>query len=304
MRPMLRLAVLAALPFLVAGCNSNLKPVASFTASAAPAQASPSGSPATSPLVTAYVDQGDLLMVRSLASLPRAEGFPRSERRPSERPEPFFGSSFRGRTLEVSSIHDIALRDREVILTFDDGPVPGRTGRILDALDRYGVKATFLVVGQMAKANPGMVRDIARRGHTIGSHTYSHPNLARMSPDRAIAEIRRGERAIEDAGQIPAFFRFPYLADTQALRRTLANRGVVVLDVDIDSKDYFKVSPNAVIERTMRTLRAKGKGIVLMHDLQERTAVMLPELLRQMKAEGYRVVTLVPSQETLTALAR
>ncbi len=202
-----------------------------------------------------------------------------------------------GRTLRVNSIGDIRLADREVILTFDDGPAGGNTRRILEALDRKGVKATFLMVGSMASANPSLAREVVRRGHSVGSHTYNHPNLAKLSFDTAVKEIRRGEQAIRSAGigDIP-FFRFPYLADTSALRRHLAGRGIVVLDVDIDSKDYFKLSPQTIAERTMAKVRARGRGIVLMHDLHARTAAMVPSLLAMLEREGFKVVALQPSR--------
>lgn len=211
------------------------------------------------------------------------------------------GSRLAGRTLTVSSIGDIRLADKEVVLTFDDGPVRGRTDSILSTLDRFGVKATFLMVGQMAQSNPDLVRKVVGRGHSVGSHTFNHPNLAAMSHGRAVAEIEHGERALRAAGGNPAFFRFPYLADTTALRRHMASKGVIVLDVDIDSKDYFKTGPAAVAERTMRTLRRQGKGIILLHDLHARTAAALPSLLRQMEAEGYKAVHLQPSRGALLA---
>lgn len=205
-----------------------------------------------------------------------------------------------GRTIAVSNVYDIRLKPREVILTFDDGPVPGRTDSILKTLDQFGVKATFLMVGQMAERNPQTVRKVISRGHSVGSHSWGHPNLAAMSFDRAVAEIERGERAVRDAGGKPVrFFRFPYLADTSRLRGYLASRGVVVLDVDIDSKDYFKSGPQQVAARTMNGLHRMGGGIILFHDLQPRTAAMLPDFLAQLKREGYEVVHIVPRRSSL-----
>lgn len=205
-----------------------------------------------------------------------------------------------GRTLAVSNVYDIRLKPREVVLTFDDGPVPGHTDSILRTLDQFGVKATFLMVGQMAKNNPSLVRRVASRGHSIGSHTWGHPNLANMSFDRAVAEIERGEAAIRSAGGGSVkFFRFPYLADTSRLRGYMASRGVVVLDVDIDSKDYFKTGPQQVSTRTMASLRRKGGGIILFHDLHARTAAMLPGLLADLKRNGYKVVHIVPRRGPL-----
>ncbi|XWN31198.1 MAG: polysaccharide deacetylase family protein [Devosia sp.] len=204
-----------------------------------------------------------------------------------------------GRTIEVGSISDIKLGRREVVLTFDDGPRPGPTDRILDTLDSYGVKATFLVVGRMASAHPAKVRKVARRGHTIGTHTQRHPNLARMGTRAAHKEIALGDRSVARAlsgsgYQAAPFFRFPYLADTRALRRSLARRGVVVLDVDIDSKDYLRTSPARVRARTLAQLRRRGRGVILFHDIHARTASMLPSFLAALKRDGYKVVHLVP----------
>ncbi|MCJ9671099.1 MULTISPECIES: polysaccharide deacetylase family protein [unclassified Neorhizobium] len=208
--------------------------------------------------------------------------------------------SLSGRTLTVSSLSDIKLANKEVILTFDDGPMPKKTEKILSILDEYNVKATFLMVGQMAKAHPEIARKVVDAGHAIGSHTYRHADLQHLSFDAAIAEIEKGRDAVisvthEDAG----FFRFPYLADTRRLRQWVASNGMVVLDVQIDSKDYFGVSPAAVATRTMNSLRANGKGIILLHDIHARTAAMLPALLTQLQAEGYKVVRLRHSNSSM-----
>lgn len=204
-----------------------------------------------------------------------------------------------GRTLAVSRPSDIVLEDREVVLTFDDGPIPRKTMSILDTLDDYGAKATFFMVGRMARSYPKLVRAVAARGHSIGSHTQNHPDLTRLSRKSAMAEVAQGERAIAAAlagsGQSAApFFRFPYLAESKALRAAMAKRGVAVIGVDIDSNDYHRVTPARVKAYTMKRLRAKGRGIILFHDIHARTATMLPSSLAALKAEGYKVVHLVP----------
>ncbi|MCF3936309.1 polysaccharide deacetylase family protein [Acuticoccus sp. M5D2P5] len=207
-----------------------------------------------------------------------------------------------GRILPVSKVEDIVLDDHEVILTFDDGPARKRTPAILDTLDRYGVKATFLMVGQMADASPDLVREVAARGHSIGSHTAAHTDLSQLDESDAFAEIARGERAVNAAlsgtGLGPAqFFRFPYLADTKALRGDLAKRGTIVLDVDIDSRDYHQVTPETVATDTMAKLRERKSGIILFHDIHARTVAMLPDFLETLTREGYRVVELVPDTD-------
>ena len=216
--------------------------------------------------------------------------------------QPAVASPLAGRTIPVARYSDIVLRDKEVVLTFDDGPMPGKTHKILEALSDHGVSATFLMVGQMAKAYPKIAQEVAEAGHTIGTHTYRHANLRTMSEASAMAEIRKGAmsvaEALEPIGRRPApFFRFPYLADTQRLRHDLASEGIVAIDVDIDSKDYFRDAPATVRERTLRTLAKHGRGIILMHDIQARTAAMLPGFLADLEKRGYKVVRLVPADE-------
>ena len=206
-----------------------------------------------------------------------------------------------GRTLYVSSLSDIKLADKEVILTFDDGPMPGKTERILSTLDDYGVKAAFMMVGEMAQAHPEIARKVLADGNTIGSHTFKHPDLAKMSFDVAMAEIQHGEAAVTKAvGTNVNFFRFPYLADSRKLRAAVAMRELVVMDVDVDSKDYFSVTPVAVMQRTMNELHKRGRGIILMHDIHTRTAAMLPTLLTRLEKEGYKVVTLRYNRKPVT----
>lgn len=213
-------------------------------------------------------------------------------------------SALTGRTLRVAGIDDIKLRKGEVVLTFDDGPSPRLTSAILDALDAYQVKATFLVVGQMADAHPEMVQKVARQGHTIGTHTHDHADLARETHNGAMGKIRAGYRAVARAlapiNEKPApFFRFPYLSDTRVLRTSLANDHMVVLDVDIDSHDYWKSTPGEVLNRTLARLEARGSGIILFHDIQARTAAMLPDFLAALQAHNYEVVHLMPDRRGL-----
>ncbi|MDC9809633.1 polysaccharide deacetylase family protein [Rhizobium binxianense] len=198
-----------------------------------------------------------------------------------------------GRTLEVSSLADLKLQDKEVILSFDDGPIPGRTDKVLAILDQFGVKGAFMMVGEMAEMHPALARKVAEDGNTIGSHTYDHANLSSLDFDAAMAEVIKGELAVTKAtGTDVSFFRFPYLAESHRLRAAIAMRDMVVMDVDIDSKDYFAITPASVTQRTMDLLHKRGRGIILMHDIHKRTATMLPTLLSELEAEGYKVVTL------------
>ncbi len=215
--------------------------------------------------------------------------------------------TLRGRTIRVGSVSDLILAKGEVVLTFDDGPMPGKTAKILATLDRHGVKATFLMVGQMANAYPKLVREVAARGHSVGTHTQNHSNLASLAFDSAVGQIDKGRRSVAAAlgpsrSRMAPFFRFPYLASTPALRRHLAMQGIVVIDAQVDSKDYFVSSPDQVRSRTIADLERKGSGIVLFHDIHSRTASMLPQFLADLHARGFKVVHLVPRSRDAEAL--
>lgn len=216
-------------------------------------------------------------------------------------PRIFAASNIAGRVLTVAATTDIILNPGEVIITFDDGPRPGKTPAILDTLDQFGVKATFLMLGASAQAHPEIARMVAKRGHSVGSHTFEHVDLTTLSRQAAYAEITRGEQAVSDAlrgagNGLAPFFRFPYLAQDGFLRTDLMGGDMVVLDVDIDSKDYYKDTPAVVAQRTLDRLDARGSGVILFHDIHQRTVDMLPEFLSELAARGYSVVHLEPSK--------
>jgi peptidoglycan/xylan/chitin deacetylase (PgdA/CDA1 family) len=189
------------------------------------------------------------------------------------------------------------LRPGEVVLTFDDGPIPLTTRRILAALAKECTKATFLMVGRMAAAYPEMVREVVAAGHTVGTHTWSHPNLALMAAGRMKGQIEQAIAAVQKAAGAPIapFFRYPYLSSTGATVAYLKARNIAQLAIDVDSLDYLTRIPHRVVSGTMARLKAKGKGIILLHDIHASTARAVPELLARLKAEGYRVVHLRPA---------
>jgi peptidoglycan/xylan/chitin deacetylase (PgdA/CDA1 family) len=208
----------------------------------------------------------------------------------------------------------LPLAPKEVVLTFDDGPSPGTTERVLIALKRECVRATFFVVGRRAEAYPQLIRRIVGDGHTLGNHTHRHPLLSRMQIERAQSEIDRGSAAIaaalrdttkeepEKDPEIP-FFRFPGFASNGALLERLEKRGVVVFGADLWASDWNRMSPQQELRLVLQRLTSTGGGIVLFHDTQPHTAAMIPEFLRELKRRGYRVVHVVPANET-TALSR
>jgi len=204
----------------------------------------------------------------------------------------------RGRTLAAATDADITLRPREVILTFDDGPTTGRTEGVLKVLDDFGVKATFMMVGEMAELHPESARAVALDGQTVGTHTYDHPNLSKLTPAAALEEVRHGQDAVASVlapiGAVPSpFFRFPYLAQTWLLEACLYVDGTIALGVQIDSDDYFRDSPQQMLKHLLARLDHEGKGIVLFHDIHAKTLVVLPEFLQALSDRGYTVVQLV-----------
>lgn len=180
-----------------------------------------------------------------------------------------------------------------MILTFDDGPMPTVTRAILDTLDRHCTKATFFSVGRMALAYPTTVKAIMERGHTLGTHTWSHPlNLKRLSAEKAQEEIEKGHAAVTlAAGQpIAPFFRFPGLSDSATMLKHLQGRGIATFTVDTVSNDSYISDPERLLARTLKELDAQKGGIVLFHDIKPATARMLPRFLAELQVRGFKVV--------------
>src|ERR1700733_13265211 len=187
------------------------------------------------------------------------------------------------------------LADKEIVLTFDDGPWPTNTPAVLKALADECTKAVFFPIGKHATYHPEILRQVAAAGHTIGAHTWSHAHLnsKKTTEQQAKDEIEKGYSAVKMAlGTAPApFFRFPELQHGPGAVTYLGTRNVAVFSCDLDSFDYKKnSSADKVVSTVMEKLNKLGKGIILMHDFQKHTADGLPELLRQLKAGGYKVV--------------
>ena len=208
---------------------------------------------------------------------------------------------------------------KEVVLTFDDGPWPGPTNKVLDALRHECVRATFFLLGRNAAANPALARRELAEGHTLAHHTFSHPLLSRMSLAAAEREIDRGIAADERATYGPSgqavgaaadpqpaqplqplwpktpFFRFPGFAASPALLDRMAARKFTVFGADLWASDWNPMSPGRQLRLVLSRLDAAGRGILLFHDTKQQTAAMMPAFLRALKARGYRVVHVVPA---------
>ena len=195
------------------------------------------------------------------------------------------------------------LTDKEVVLTFDDGPWP-TTPAVLKALSDECTKGVFFPVGKHTTYHPEILRQVAAAGHTIGSHTWSHSHLdsKKLTEQQVKEEIEKGFSAVKMAlGAAPApFFRFPALAHTQAALGYLGTRNIAMFSCDVDSNDFKSSGPDQVIQNVMTKLDKQGKGVILMHDLQKHTAIALPTLLRRLKAGGYKVVQMKAKEQLET----
>jgi peptidoglycan-N-acetylglucosamine deacetylase len=186
------------------------------------------------------------------------------------------------------------LADKEVVLTFDDGPWPVNTPAVLKALADECTKAVFFPIGKHASYHPEILKQVAAAGHTIGAHTWSHANLntKKMTDQLAKDEIEKGYSAVKLAlGAAPSpFFRFPELQHGPAAMAYLGSRNIAMFSCDVDSFDFRAKDATQIINTVMTKMDKMGKGIILMHDFQKHTGEALPALLRRLKAGGYKVV--------------
>jgi peptidoglycan/xylan/chitin deacetylase (PgdA/CDA1 family) len=186
------------------------------------------------------------------------------------------------------------LRDKEVVLTFDDGPWPGNTPAVLKALADQCTTGIFFSIGKHATYHPEILRQVAAAGHTVGAHTWSHANLnnKKLSEAQRKDEIEKGFSAVKwalEAAPAP-FFRFPALQHPPEMVTYLGERNIAIFSCDVDSFDFKSHKAQQVVDNIFRKLDKVGKGIILMHDFQKHTAEALPEILRRLKAGGYKVV--------------
>jgi peptidoglycan/xylan/chitin deacetylase (PgdA/CDA1 family) len=195
----------------------------------------------------------------------------------------------------------LPLEDHEVVLTFDDGPWPATTPKVLKALAQECVLATFFLIGKPASEHPALVRTIAAGGHTVGHHTWSHNNLKYMKPENAAGEIDKGIAAVEtvlhgapSTTPTTPFFRYPFFEMTQPTLDNLEKRGIAVFGADLWASDWNKMTPQEELKLLTERLESAGKGIILLHDPKAQTAAMLPAFLRYLHDHHYRVVHIVP----------
>jgi peptidoglycan/xylan/chitin deacetylase (PgdA/CDA1 family) len=203
--------------------------------------------------------------------------------------------------------HDF-LREGEIVLTFDDGPWPKNTPAVLAALAAHCTKAIFFPIGLHATYEPGILKQVAAAGHAVGSHTWCHQDLSKTKGHCLTNgkmetveydpkdEIEKGISAVHWAvgGPTAPYFRFPALRQPQELIDYLGKRNIAIFSADLDSFDFKMRKPEQVRQSVMAKLKKHGKGIVLMHDFQHATAEATMDLLKDLKAGGYKVVFMKP----------
>jgi peptidoglycan-N-acetylglucosamine deacetylase len=202
----------------------------------------------------------------------------------------------------------LPLGSKELVLTFDDGPWPQTTPKVLNALKSECVLATFFLVGRNAEAFPQLARRELAEGHSIGHHTFSHPLLDHLPLAKAEADIDRGIEADEFAlygrrssEPTTPFFRFPGFASNKALLDRMAARGLIVFGADVWASDWLPMSPETELQLILARIDHVDRGIVLFHDTKKETAHMLPAFLRELKRRGYRIVHVVAGGHGTTA---
>jgi peptidoglycan/xylan/chitin deacetylase (PgdA/CDA1 family) len=200
----------------------------------------------------------------------------------------------------------LPLQDHEVVLTFDDGPLPHNSNQILEILAAECIKATFFEIGRMARAYPEGVRKLRDAGHSIGTHTQNHPlSMNRMPIESARQEIDDGiasvKAALGDDKALAPFFRIPGLLRAEAVEDYLASQGIQTWSADFPADDWRHIPSSRVYDLAIRRIEAKGKGILLLHDIQARTVAALPRILQELKTRGYRIVHVVPATPELPA---
>lgn len=188
-------------------------------------------------------------------------------------------------------VSSVSVPEKVVALTFDDGPHPSLTPRLLDILARHNVKATFFVLGQNVRRYPDIVRRAASAGHEIASHSDTHPQLSKCSRDKVIRELDATASAIQSAtGSLPRVLRPPYGSLTKDQQQWIYNKyGYRAIMWNVDPLDWKKPGASVVASRLING--TKPGGILLAHDIHTGTIDAMEQTISGIKAKGYRFVT-------------
>jgi peptidoglycan/xylan/chitin deacetylase (PgdA/CDA1 family) len=178
-----------------------------------------------------------------------------------------------------------------IAMTFDDGPSPETTPRLLDILKQRNIKATFFMIGQNAERNPAIVKRILAEGHEIGNHSWTHPQLSKLPDDRVTEEINKTQSAIKDAsGYTPVLMRPPYGAITARQKEWIEKQfSLSVIIWSVDPFDWKRPGASVIEQRILAG--ARPGAIVLSHDIHKQTVDAMPATLDALAAKGFKFVT-------------
>jgi peptidoglycan/xylan/chitin deacetylase (PgdA/CDA1 family) len=176
-------------------------------------------------------------------------------------------------------------------MTFDDGPRPGTTTQLLDILKQRNIKATFFMIGINVVAHPEIVRRVLAEGHEIGNHTWTHPQLSKLSNQQVTEELTKTQEAIKNAcGFTPTLMRPPYGAITKPQREWIEKEfGLNVILWSVDTNDWRRPGASVISRRVIQG--AKPGAIILQHDIHQQTVDAMPAALDALLAKGYKFVT-------------
>lgn len=188
----------------------------------------------------------------------------------------------------------LPLADKEVVLTFDDGPSPENTPLVLKALADQCAKATFFMEGRNLRLSPELARRVVSEGHSAGIHSDTHPHLSTLAAEQQLDDLARSRAAYQAVfgAEAPAY-RFPFLEETPTMLAALKQANITVASIDLGINDWIPEDTTDILaKRLTASLDKAGRGIILMHDANGPTAQALPTLLKVLKDKGYKVVHL------------
>ena len=232
---------------------------------------------------------GPFLFFFGMISLAMAEDTPGASPSPSPTPAPSPEASTGAS--KPATWFSVNVDGPYIAMTFDDGPSPETTPRLLDILKQRNIKATFFMIGQNAERNPAIVKRILAEGHEIGNHSWTHPQLSKLSDDRVTEEINKTQNAIKDAsGYTPVLMRPPYGAITARQKDWIEKQfGLSVIIWSVDPFDWKRPGASVIEERILAG--ARPGAIVLSHDIHKQTVDAMPATLDALAAKGFKFVT-------------
>jgi len=194
---------------------------------------------------------------------------------------------------EVKVYRSVETEKKQIALTFDDGPHPILTERILKILDQYGVTATFFMVGENVINYPDTAKEVILAGHEVGNHTFTHPHIANLNEKAIFDEIGRCEDALEELCEYrPHLLRTPQGALTQSLERCLLDDDYILVLWSLDTRDWDNKSTACIVQTVLNNV--KSGDIILMHDFighNSKTPDALEKIIPVLLSQGYEFVT-------------